>query len=64
MGKRYRQGRIEPPKSARGHATHIDGKVLNIEFKSYTYDSLINAVENKVEAPHITKCIHLDGFQY
>ncbi len=30
------QGRIEPPKAARGHATHIDGIVLNVislEFK-------------------------------
>ncbi len=24
------QGRIEPPKAARGHATHIDGIVLNV----------------------------------
>ncbi len=23
-------GRIEPPKAARGHATHIDGVVLNV----------------------------------
>ncbi len=26
----YTQGRIEPPKAARGHATHIDGIVLNV----------------------------------
>ncbi len=26
----YNQGRIEPPKAARGHATHIDGIVLNV----------------------------------
>ncbi len=24
------QGYIEPPKAARGHATHIDGIVLNV----------------------------------
>ncbi len=24
------QGRIEPPKAARGHTTHIDGIVLNV----------------------------------
>ncbi len=24
------QGRIEPPKAARGHATHKDGIVLNV----------------------------------
>ncbi len=24
------QGRIEPPKAARGHATHIDGIVLKV----------------------------------
>ena len=27
------QGRIEPQKAARGHATYIDGKILNIVFK-------------------------------
>ncbi len=27
---RFCQGRIEPPKAARGHATHIDGIVLNV----------------------------------
>ena len=27
------QGRIELPKAARGHATFVDGKMLNIEFK-------------------------------
>ncbi len=26
----YCQGRIEPPKAARGHATYIDGIVLNV----------------------------------
>ena len=36
------QGRIEPPKAARGHATYIDGKMLsftkiNIEFKFGLY---------------------------
>ena len=34
------QGRIEPPKVARGHATFVDGKMLSvtsIEFKFYWY---------------------------
>ena len=26
----FRQGRIEPPKAARGHATYIDGKMLSV----------------------------------
>ena len=26
----WMQGRIEPPKAARGHATYIDGKMLSV----------------------------------
>ena len=26
----FNQGRIEPPKAARGHATYIDGKMLSV----------------------------------
>ncbi len=36
------QGRIEPPKVARGHATHIDGIVLNVtKFRIQRFYSLI-----------------------
>ena len=30
MYAKYKQGRIEPPKAARGHATYIDGKMLSV----------------------------------
>ena len=29
------QGRIEPPKAARGHATYIDGKMLSVTKYSF-----------------------------
>ena len=30
LGLQLGQGRIEPPKAARGHATYIDGKMLSV----------------------------------
>ena len=34
----YSQGRIEPPKAARGHATYIGGKMLSVtEYSFQTY---------------------------
>ena len=32
---RFNQGRIEPPKAARGHATYIDGKMLSVTKYSF-----------------------------
>ena len=29
------QGRIEPPKAARGHATYLDGKMLSVTKYSF-----------------------------
>ena len=31
----WNQGRIEPPKAARGHATYIDGKMLSVTKYSF-----------------------------
>ena len=32
---RYRQGRIQPPKAVRGHATYIDSKMLSVTKYSF-----------------------------
>ena len=31
----HSQGRVEPPKAARGHATYIDGKMLSVTKYSF-----------------------------
>ncbi len=70
IGCEANQGRIEPPKAARGHATHIDGIVLNVtKFRSQILCSLHCVIGRSARTIEVlsayTKCVHVeDRYEY
>ncbi len=66
----YYQGRIEPRKAARGHATHIDGIVLNVtKFRIQILCSLHCVISRSARTIEVlsayTKCVHVeDRYQH